>query len=103
MYVLRRGSSRHAAHLVRGIIANHDQRAVTAHNVAADTAEREQLPERVQGLLERRERAVQTRRMAYWQRQQQICDQALERQQLIDHHLHRSQSREQSLDCGIEL
>ena len=44
VHVARRGTSRHAAHLVRGIIANHDQQARTAHHIAAGT-DREQLPD----------------------------------------------------------
>ena len=44
---LRRGTSRDAAQLVRGIIANHDEQARTAHDIAAETPDRQQLPDRV--------------------------------------------------------
>src|ERR1700722_10602908 len=44
--VMRRGTSHDAAQLVRGIIATRDDRARTAHQVAAST-DREDLPDRV--------------------------------------------------------
>jgi hypothetical protein len=37
VHVARRGTRGEAAALVRGIIANHDDRAHTAHDIAADT------------------------------------------------------------------
>ena len=46
LHVLRRGSCRDAAQLIRGIIANRDDRAYTAHDIAAST-DPEQLPDRV--------------------------------------------------------
>ena len=47
VHVARRGTSRDAAHLVRAIIANHDEQARTAHDIAAETPDRDQLPDRV--------------------------------------------------------
>ncbi|WP_353368910.1 hypothetical protein [Mycobacterium sp.] len=64
MHVARRGTRGEAAALVRGIIANHDDRAHTAHDIAADT-DQELLPARVASLLERPTHAVQARRAAY--------------------------------------
>ena len=66
VHVPRRGTSRDAAHLVRGIIATHDDRAHTAHDVAAET-DAEKLPDRVASLLARRTVAIQARRTAYRQ------------------------------------
>ena len=57
VHVARRGTSRDAAHLVRGIIASHDEQAHTAHDVAAAT-DRDHLPDRVASLLDRRAQAV---------------------------------------------
>ena len=62
--VMRRGTSHDAAQLVRGIIATRDDRARTAHQVAAST-DREDLPDRVRSLSDRRAHAVQSRRTAY--------------------------------------
>jgi hypothetical protein len=50
-HVMRRGTSHDAAQLVRGIIATRDDRARTAHQVAAST-DREDLPDRVRSLAE---------------------------------------------------
>ena len=46
MHVARRGTRGEAAALLRGIIANHDDRAHTAHDIAADI-DQELLPARV--------------------------------------------------------
>ena len=53
LHVMRRGTSHDAAQLVRGIIATRDDRARTAHQVAAST-DREDLPDRVRSLSDRR-------------------------------------------------
>ena len=76
VHVARRGTGRDAAHLVRGIIANHDEQARTAHDIAAETADREQLPDRVRGLLDRRAHAVRARQRAYRNWMTQIHEQA---------------------------
>jgi len=44
LHVLRRGTRRDGAQLVCGIIANHDDRAHTAHDIAVNT-DREHLPQ----------------------------------------------------------
>jgi len=51
--------------LVRDIIDTHDDQSHTAHRIAAETEEREQLPERVRSLLGRRDRAIHAWRAAY--------------------------------------
>ena len=58
VHVARRGTSRDAAHLVRAIIASHDEQARTAHDIAAETPDREPLPDRVRWALDRRAKAV---------------------------------------------
>jgi hypothetical protein len=99
VHVMRRGSGRDAAQLVRGIIANHDEQARTAHDIGAEAPDREQLPERVRRLLDRRTHAVHARRAAYQHWCEETAERAAERQQWI----HLSRSQNQSLDYGIDL
>lgn len=101
MHVVRRGTSAQAAQLVRSIIGTRDERARTAHDIAADTDDRAQLPERVQHLLARRANAVHARRAAYQQRHDENLDRRIEWQRVPDQRLSRSQ--DQALDYGIEL
>ena len=102
MHVLHRGTNHDAAVLVRGIIGAGDERARTAHDVAAET-DRDQLPDRVASLLEHRTRAVAARRTAYRHWHHEIEDLAAERQQRIDQHLNRDRSQDHSLDYGLDL
>jgi len=102
VHVARRGTSRDAAHLVRAIIANHDDQARTAHHIAADTTDREQLPDRVQWALDRRATAVATRRNHYQAWCRQTSDRALDRQLNREQQLSHSR-RDQGLDYGLEL
>jgi conjugative relaxase-like TrwC/TraI family protein len=101
VHVARRGSGRDAAQLVRAIIATHDEQPRTAYDIAAETEDRDQLPERVRRLCDRRTSAVHRRNAAY----QNWCDadveQRIERQRSIDQHISRSQ--EQGHDYGLEL
>ena len=60
-HILRGGSSRDAADLMRTIIATLQTR--TAHDIAADT-EPDQLPDQVRSLCDRRTHAVHRRRAA---------------------------------------
>ncbi|KPN46516.1 MobF family relaxase [Mycobacterium intracellulare] len=103
VHVARRGTSAQAAQLVRTIIANRDERARTAHDIAAHTQDRAQLPQRMQHLLARHTNAVHARRTAYARWHDDILDERIERQRFIDEHLSRSQDREQGLDYGLEL
>ena len=84
LHVLRRGASREAAQLVRTIIATHDDQARTAHDIAADAAYHEQLPERVHSLLTRRANAVQRRQVAYQHWQDEDMDLPIEGQGALD-------------------
>jgi conjugative relaxase-like TrwC/TraI family protein len=103
VHVARRGTSRQAAHLVRGLIANHDTQAHTAHHIAMQTDDRGQLPDRVRGLLQRRAHLVHTRQIAYRHWQDELVERAVQRQRWIDQHVHRS--RDQGIDQseGLEL
>nr|WP_254697410.1 MobF family relaxase [Mycobacterium avium] len=102
VHVARRGTSAQAAQLVRSIIGTRDERARTAHDIAAQAQDREQLPEHVQSLLIRRANALQGRRAAYRHRHDQRVEQALERDRWINQHLSRDR-RDQGLDYGLEL
>ena len=101
LHIARRGSGRDAAQLMRAIIATHDEQARTADDIAAETADRDQLPDRVRRLLDRRTGAVQRRRAAYRHSEEETQDLLAERQRWIDQHIHRSQDR--GLDYGIDL
>ena len=101
-HVMRRGTSHDAAQLVRGIIAARDDRARTAHQVAAST-DREDLPDRVRSLSDRRAHAVQSRRTAYRHWHEETQELVAERQRWIDQHIGRDRSHDQGLDYGIDL
>jgi hypothetical protein len=100
LHVMRRGTSREAAQIVCSIIATRDQRARTAHDVA-EAADRDQLPDRVRRLVDRRTNAVHARRAAYGNWCEETADLLAERERWIEQHL--SRSRDQSLDYGIDL
>jgi ATP-dependent exoDNAse (exonuclease V) beta subunit len=101
-HVMRRGTSHDAAQLVRGIIAARDEQARTAHQVAAST-DREDLPDRVRSLSDRRAHAVQSRRTAYRHWHEETQELVAERQRWIDQHIGRDRSQDQGLDYGIDL
>jgi conjugative relaxase-like TrwC/TraI family protein len=103
LHIARRGSSRDAAQLVRAIIANHDEQARTAHHIAADTADRDQLPDRVRRLLDRRTHAVQARRAAYRHWQEETQELLAERQRWIEQHVSRGQDLGMDRSDGLEL
>ena len=103
VHVARRGTRAEAAHLVRQIIGTRDQQARTAHDIAAQTQDRAQLPKQVRSLLAGRDGAVQRRRAAYRQGIDAAHDEILEQQHFIDHHLHRDRGREQGDDYGLDL
>ena len=101
VHVARRGSGRDAAHLVRAIIANHDEQARTAHHIAAETPDRDQLPDRVH----RPARPPRSCRPCPAACLPALVDEtqehAAERQRWIEQHISRSQ--DQGLDYGIDL
>lgn len=101
VHVARRGTSREAAQLVRTIIANRDDQARTAHDVAAHTHDRTQLPQRMQHLLDRHTNAVKTRRRVYRQSIQPTVDERIEQQRFINQNL--SRDRDQSRGYGLEF
>jgi conjugative relaxase-like TrwC/TraI family protein len=101
VHLAHRATSRHAAHLVRAIIGNRNEQARTAHDIAAQAPDSQQLPERVQHLMERRAKAVHTRRERYQSGCRHASDAAIDRQ------LHRGQDlyrgRDHSQDYGLDL
>ena len=101
LHTLRRGTSRGAAQLMRGIIANQDDRAHTAHHIAAETAHPDLLPDRVSSLLDRRVHAVQARCAAYRDWHERVREHVAERQRWAEQHI--SHSHDRSLDYGIDL
>jgi conjugative relaxase-like TrwC/TraI family protein len=103
VHVARRGTSAEAAQLARAIIANRDDQARTAHDVAAAVSDRGQLPDRVQSLLDRRVRAAQARQVAYRSWRDQRIEETLEQQRFIDQHRSRSRGHDRSCDYGLEL
>jgi hypothetical protein len=100
LHVARRGNGRAAAQLVRAIIANHDQQPRTAHDIA-EAADRDQLPDRVRSVLDRRAGAAHHRRATYRNWCDANAEQLIERQRWVERHI--SRSRDKGLDYGIEL
>jgi hypothetical protein len=98
-HVMDRGTAQHAGRLARAIIANHDQ-PITAHEVAAQTPGAA-LSEPVRRIRDRRASTVQRRRATYqsWQADAQSLSGVM----ITARERHNSRSRDQSLDCGIEM
>jgi hypothetical protein len=98
-HVMSRGSAQHAGRLARAIIANHDQ-PITAHQVAAQTPSAA-LPERVRRIRDRRASTVQRQQATYqsWQADAQRFAWAM----TTARERHNNRSRDQSLDCGIDM
>lgn len=103
VHVARRSTSSQAAQLVRALIAHRDEQPRTAHDIAAQTEDRAQLPERVQSLLARRAHGVARRRAVYQQWRDDRLDRLLDQQQWVDQRLSRPRERDQSRDYGLEL
>ena len=101
VHVARRDSGREAANLVRAILANRDDQARTAHHIAAETPDPDQLPERVHRLLDHRAAAVHARRLVYRSWCAETHERVLQRQQWIEHDISRSQDH--GLEYGIDL
>jgi hypothetical protein len=98
-HVMDRGTAQRAGRLARAIIANHDQ-PITAHEVAAQTPSAA-LPERVRPIHDRRASTLERRRATYqsWHADAQSFARAM----TSTRERHNSRSRDQSLDCGIEM
>jgi hypothetical protein len=105
VHLTRRGTNRDAAQLVRAIIGTHNEQARTAHDIADQTTDRAQLPERIQHLLARRATAIYARRTTYARWHNDLLDEHIERQRFTAEHLSRNQNREQGIDQndGLEL
>jgi hypothetical protein len=98
VHIVRRGTTRQAAQLARTLIANHDEQARSAHDIAAQVADDSALPERVGSLLRRRLDAIQQRHTTY----QQWCDAStglnINDGRRVDQHIDRSHDK----DIGYE-
>jgi hypothetical protein len=97
-HLIYRGNSQDAAGIIRGILANNDQLAISAHDYAAQTPGAA-LPARVRSLLNRRAAAANRRQLNYRAWQAQALDLANSRHQARELHSSRSRTR----DRGIEL
>ena len=110
VHVARRGDTREAAEAVARIAATRDDRPRTAHQVAAQTTDRSQLPDRVAERLKVRDRQVAARRARWRQLGDKLAQQAVaqrrRRQQLSqewDRDAERSRRRDRKADRGREL
>jgi hypothetical protein len=95
-HVKHRGDSHDAANLIRGILANHDQPAITAHDYTTRTPA-EALPERVQALINRRATAVEQRQRSHqrWQTQARAVARNMSQS--------RTRSRSRGREEGLEI
>lgn len=97
-HVKARGESREAAELVRGILTNDAQPAVTAHDYAARTPGAA-LPDLVRRLLDRRAAATERRGIAYQEGQCAAESFATS----VSRGRQQATEREASIDDGMEL
>ena len=100
LHVLRRGTSRDAATLLRNLATNRDERPQTVHQVAAGV-DPDQLPERLARFTAQRAAAVRARRAAHTRWRDSGLDQLLQRQRWISQHRRRSQ--DQGVDHSIDI
>jgi hypothetical protein len=100
VHSMQRGTTHHAGHLIRAIIADRDEQFITAHDTAAQSVNTE-LPERVQNVLHRKTAAVHRRREAFQRWRAEIHSYTQAMAQARERHAQRSQ--DQSIDCGIEI
>src|SRR5271166_6367239 len=97
VHVMRRGTSRQAATLVRAIIANHDDQPQTAHDVAARTKP-EHLPALVKRLaVQRRVSALHGRRATYQQWREETQQLVAQHERWIDQITSRDRAKEHTL------
>jgi conjugative relaxase-like TrwC/TraI family protein len=100
VHAMQRGTAHQAGQLIRAITANHENELITAHETAAQSVNT-QLPERVKNLLHRRTTSVRRRREAFqrWRAEIQSYPQAMAEAR----ERHAERSRDEGLDCGIEI
>ena len=102
-HVMRRGTSHDAAQLVRGIIAARDDRARTAHQVAASTDREGDLPDRVRSPPTAAPTPFNPGGRPTGTGTRKPQELVAERQRWIDQHIGRDRSQDQGLDYGIDL
>lgn len=99
-HILRRGTAREAARLARTLIANHDEQARTAHQIA-QVADGSALPEPVRSLLRRRADAIQQRRTAYRQWRGAGAGIDITDARTVDQHVDRSHGKDVGYSLGL--
>lgn len=100
VHIPRRGTSRDAAQLARALIANHDEQARTAHQIAQD-AEASALPEPVRSLLRRRSDALQQRRTTYQQWRDAVAGINLTDGRTLDPYIGRGHGNDVGYQAGL--
>jgi conjugative relaxase-like TrwC/TraI family protein len=100
VHIPRRGTADEAAQRARAIIANHDEQARTAHQIAQVTDD-SALPEPVRSLLRRRSDAIQRRRTAYQQWRDVGAGIKVTDGSAIDQRIDRSQGKDVGYSLGM--
>ena len=100
IHIPRRGTSRDAAQLARALIANHNEQARTAHEIA-QAADASVPPEPVRSLLRRRFDAVQQRRTAHQQWRSAGAGMNVTGGRTIDQHRDRSRGEDSGYSLGL--
>jgi hypothetical protein len=100
VHIPRRGTAKEAAQRARTIIANHNEQARTAHQIA-EIAAGPALPEPVHSLLRRRSDAIQQRRTAYQQWRGAGAGIDITDGRTVDQHVDRSQGTDVGYSLGL--
>lgn len=100
VHIPRRGTAKEAAQRARTIIANHDERARSAHQIAHD-ADGSALPEGVRGLLRLRSYAIQQRKVAHQQWRGAVAGIDITDSHAVDQHIDHSQASDVGYDLGL--
>jgi hypothetical protein len=96
VHIPRRGTAQEAVQLARTLVANHDEQARTAHQIA-QISDGSALPEPVRSLLRRRSDAIQQRHATY----QHWCDAVAGISPTVDQHIDRSQGQDVGYQAGL--
>lgn len=100
VHIPRRGTAKEAAQRARALIANHDEQARTAHQIAQD-ADASVLPEPVRSLLRRRSDAVQQRRTAHQQRRDTVVGINVTDGRAVDQHIDHGHGKDVGYSLGL--
>ncbi|WP_373234687.1 MobF family relaxase [Mycobacterium marinum] len=100
VHIPRRGTAKEAAQLARTLVANHDEQARTAHQIAQD-ADASALLERVRSLLRRRSDAIRQRCTTYQQWRNAIAGMNITDGYTLDQHIDRSRGQYVGYQAGL--